>query len=342
MPRLPAEEKEKQYRAIYEILCKKPRTFKNELADLLHVNRDTASDRLNEAVNSGWLSKTQIRKRSFENLREYTYLLRCNDPVTLFSEFADSEDIIYHALISGPFNLWVVSEKEMEFECDTVVGGPRSDYYISYAPHQSSDHSIQKMHDMVSDFNAKDYRLEETMKNHFDEVAKWDKEYEALFEELKYDLRKPVSEILRKNCISWRKLDQWMRDIPKYCTIMTGYYPGTISSYDPYLYMFETDYEDFLISLFSELPTSTVFFRVSGRLLVDARVKRQYVRFLDAQVHISELQIPLLVRELLGKGIVKSESHGMIECYWMRGLYPGIPPGPSPLPPPHGAGAPHG
>jgi hypothetical protein len=34
------------------------------------------------------------------------------------------------------------------------------------------------------------------------------------------------------------------------------------------MFMFETDYEDFIVDLFSELPTSTFFFKVANKLFV--------------------------------------------------------------------------
>lgn len=316
----PDEVKERQFRAIYEIFFENPRIFRKIIAKLLHVKRDTASNRIKEAFELVWLSKPQIRRRSYANFLEYIYFLRCRNTAEFFSKFVDNENIIYHAVTGGPANLWVVSRKELDFECDVLVGGLRSDYHISFAPDQSWETAIQNMRKMVVEFNPKDYKPEGIIKTHWTETVEWDSEYEALFREFNYDLTKPITPISRKHLISWGKVDKWLKNLSTYCTVFTLYYPGTISSYDPYLFMFETDYEDFLVNLFSELPTSTWFFKVSNRLFMYAHVKREYVRTVDSQIDIRELQIPFLVEELFNKDVIESESHGIVECYWNSDL----------------------
>ncbi len=228
----------------------------------------------------------------------------------------DKENIIYHATKQGATNLWVVSGKELNINCDKVVGGLRSDYHVSFAPNQSWETAIQKMRRMVEDFNPKDYEPEGIIKTHLNETIEWDSEYEALFKEFNYDLTKSIKKIMKKHLISWTKFEKWFKDLPRLCTVMTGYYPGKISSHDPYLFTVETDYEDFIVNLFSELPTTALFFRVSDQLFILAYTKREYVRVMDSQIHISKLQIPNLVTNLLERGTILSETHGIVECYW--------------------------
>jgi hypothetical protein len=60
---------------------------------------------------------------------------------------------------------------------------------------------------------------------------------------------------------------EWLERLQQYCTIFTCYFPLTANAYDPYLYVFETDYEDFVIDLFSQLPVTCWFQKVSGVLI---------------------------------------------------------------------------
>ncbi|MBU7000643.1 MAG: hypothetical protein HXS51_07765 [Theionarchaea archaeon] len=39
-----------------------------------------------------------------------------------------------------------------------------------------------------------------------------------------------------------------------------------------------------------------------------------------AMQDINRLHIPLLVRELLKRGIIKSEAHALVQCYWRKDL----------------------
>jgi hypothetical protein len=316
----PKDEEEKQFRVIYEALYDNPRIFKKDMGALLHIHPNSASSKMKKAIERGRVSNPQIRLRSFANLKEFAYFLICETPNKFFSESVDNEKITYHALTGGYTNLWVVSREKLDFSCSEVVSGPRSDYHISFAPYHSWETAIQNMRKMVKEFNPKDYVPQGIIKTHWNEKIEWDSEYEALFREFNYDLTKPISPVMRNNLISWTKVEKWMKNLSTHCTIMTGYYPGGIKSYDPYLFMLETDYEDFIVNLFSELPTTTLFFTVSDRLFAYIHVKREYIRVTNSQIHITELHIPNLITDLLERGIILNECHGIVECYWNSDL----------------------
>ncbi|MBU7025661.1 MAG: hypothetical protein HXS48_01870 [Theionarchaea archaeon] len=316
--RITLEEKERQYRVIYEDIFKTPRIPVYEIASRLQIGRNAASNRLNEVFNLGYASKPQIRKRSFPNMKEYLYFLNCKKPAEMFPKCLQNDNIIYHAVMSGFSNLWVVSRKKIDFDCDVFVEGLRSDYHVSYAPNHSWETAFQRMRKKVENFNPKDYSPEGIIKTHWNEFIEWDSEDEKLFLEFNYDLRKPVSPIMKNNLISWGKVEKWFKKLPECCTIITRYFPKRISAYDPYLFVFQTNYEDFIIDLFSELPTSSIFFKVSDRLFMVARVRKEYLRAVDSQVDIRELQIPSLAMELCDKGVIHSEAHALVECYWNK------------------------
>lgn len=128
------EDRERDYRAIYEAFYENPRTFKKEIASLLHVRPSSADNRIRKAIELGYMSKSQIRRRSYKNLMEYTYFFKCKKPSEFFSEFVNNEKIVYHALMGSYANMWVVSRGELDPNCRKVLGGPRSDYHASYAP----------------------------------------------------------------------------------------------------------------------------------------------------------------------------------------------------------------
>jgi len=159
------------------------------------------------------------------------------------------------------------------------------------------------MREDVENFIPEDYKPKGIIKTHFDEPVKWDSEDEILYRYFKYNLRKKLSPVMKKHLISGTKLYAWLERLPEYCTIFTGYYPETLSAYDPYLYMVETDYEDFIVDLFSELPTTSTFFTISDKLFI-----------------YKELYIPLLLNELLNKEIIKSKARSITEFYWAKDL----------------------
>ena len=317
---LTKEEEERHIRVMYEAIYEKPRILKKKVGELLHISAYKASAKLKKAVDLGYLSLTQIRKRSYKNLKEFVYFLICDNPNKYFSEFVDNEKITYHALTGGYTNLWVVSREELNFNCPGILSGPRSDYHISFAPYHSWETAIQKMRKMVREFNPKDYEPQGIIKAHWNETIPWDLECETLFGEFNYDLTKPIKPIMKKHLISWTKVEKWIKNLSTHCTIMTGYYPGGIKCYDPYLLELETEYEDFIIDLFSQLPTTTLFFKVSNKLFAYVHVKSEYIRVVNSQTHINRLHIPNLLTELLERDVILSERHGIVECYWNSNL----------------------
>lgn len=274
-----------------------------------------ASSRMNYAFDNGIVFKPQIRRRSFANFTEYVSLLKCERPSKVFSDYVKDRGISYHAKLVGSPNLLIMSKGEIDSKY-RLFGGIRSDFHVSFAPDHSWDKAISTMQRKVDTFGNYEYPTG-VLKTHPDQRVQWDSEDEKLFRVLKYDLRQAFTPIRKKALISSGKFYKWLGNLEKYCTVFTAFYPLKISSYDPYLWMFETDYEDFIVDLFSELPTTAAFLKVGEKVIIFTHVERQYVRVFDF-CKPKELQIPLLIDDLLDLGIVKSEEHAVIETFWRK------------------------
>ena len=310
------KQRKKQYRTIYELLFYTPRIYVKTVSSKLGVDPSVASRRMKEAFDLEYIAGPHIRKRSFSNMMEYMYFVNCKSSVKSFLQYIDDETITYHAVMSGFANLWITSKEKIDID-GIVIEGPRSDYYISFAPDHSWKTALQKMRKKMEVFNLSEYSPEGIIKTHWNQYMKWDSKDEILFREFKYSMRKKLSPIMKEYKISGEKLYEWLGRVPECCTITTSYFPERFSTYDSYLFMFETDYEDFIIDLFSELPTSSLFFTVADKLFLYAQVTGRLVRFVDIQdSRVGQLQIPLLVDDLLERGILKSEAHAILEYYW--------------------------
>lgn len=316
------ESHKRQYRIIYELLWSKdPRIYVKDIASVLHVDPRTASRRIREAFELGYIVGPQIRKRSYANMTEYMYFTNCKNPLEAYKRYSKDENVLYHAVMAGFANLWVVSRKEIEVEGDIVLEGLRSDYYVSHAPDHSWETAKQVMQRKVEEFNLEEYTSTGFIKNQWNKTIEWDIEFEKLYREFKYNLRKSLTPIMKKHLISGQKIYEFLDNLFECCTIATCYFPEGISLYDPYLFLFETDYPDFVIELFSELPTSPFFFQCSDKLFLRSYVERQFLRCEDLQIaNIGQLYIPLLIYDLLKKGIIKSEEHAIIEYSWSKDL----------------------
>ena len=101
------EQKRGHYRGIYDILWKDFRMNVKDMADLLGLAKNTVRERLNEALDKGYLIYPQIRKRSY--FGEYSYIVQVKNPLETYIELKGNKDIIYHAVMGDC--LWIISKE---------------------------------------------------------------------------------------------------------------------------------------------------------------------------------------------------------------------------------------
>ena len=304
------KEKRNQYRIIYEVLWEKPRVKKKDVSAAL--GKRGTGRWMEEAFEEDYIVGPEFRKKSFKNLREYMYFIRCEDSDKAYLKYREDPNVIYHAQMAGFCDLWVISKEKMKIEGDIILEGYRSDYHVSYAPDHPWETGLQRMRKMVDDFDPENYTPKGIIKTHFNKTMGWDKEDEAMYAYFKYNLRKSLLPLIKEHGISREKIYRFLQRFPDCCTIATSYYPDTLSAYDPYLFMFETAYEDFIIDLFSELPTSVSFFKVSDKLFVFAHILKPFVRSKDLQV-TEKWYLPLLLIELSERKILKSKARAIMD-----------------------------
>jgi hypothetical protein len=249
------------------------------------------------------------------------YFVNCEDALESYLQFTEDENVVYHAVMDGFANLWVISKEKMIIEGNILAGGPLSDYHVSYAPDHSWETAVEIMNKEVKNFRPEDYEPRGIIKTHFNETVKWGETDETLYRYFKDNLRKPIKRLMKEKNISGWKTYEWFSRLPECCSIITKYYPETRAAYDPYIFVFETDYEDFIIDLFSELPTSSLFFKVSNKLVLYVFLVRDLVR--SSKLHMSEIEelyIPLLIRELSKKEIIRSKARAIVNYHWRKDI----------------------
>ena len=301
---------------IYETFFENYRVSVNELGEILQIRN--ASRTLKKALVEEYIVGPEARKMSCANFPEYVYFIKCEDPDSLYQKYRKDENVILHALMYGFADLWVISREKMNIEGDIVVEGLRSDYYVAFAPNHSWDDAIQIIRKKIKEFNPKEYIPKGYIKTHFDKTIEWSEKDEILYRYFKYDMRKAVAPVKKDYHISRNELRQWLERLPECCTIATSYFPEKVSKYEPYLFLFETDYEDFIVELFSELPSSSWFFKVSDKLFLYTHIPKKYVKEINLQPAPNRLNIPSLATELFEKGIIRRRSRGPIEAYCIK------------------------
>jgi hypothetical protein len=310
--------KQRQYRTIYETLFENYRISVKDISSILGVQN--ATRRMQEAFQQQYIVGPEIRKRSYKNLKEYMYFVNCKDPDIVYPRYREDTTVIYHAVISGFSNFWVISKEKIDIEGDIILEGYRSDYHVAFAPNHSWDDTMQTIRKKVERFDPETYTPKGYIKTHFDESVEWDSKDELLYKYFKYYVRNPFTPLVKNYSISRDKFRNWQETLPECCSITTSYYPDKAQAYDHCLFMFETDYEDFIIDLFSEFPASSWFFKVSDKLFLYAHVRRKYIRSSNLLSAPNRSFIPLLGNKLLERGILKSKARASIEYDWGKDL----------------------
>ncbi|MBU7048006.1 MAG: hypothetical protein HXS54_16325 [Theionarchaea archaeon] len=310
--RLTIQQKRKQYRIIYDAIWEDPRIFVKDLALLLGCTPTAAGNRLKESTENDFIIGPEIRKKSYNNLKEYMYFIKCKDPEHLYMNLREDPHVIYHAKTSGPYNMWIIAKEKMDVKEEIVLEGYRSDYYIPHAPDHTWKTALEIMEEKINAFHPDTYQPRHIIKTHFDETIDWSIEDETLYKYFKYNLRNNIEPVMKKYQISAWRVYIFLNNLPATCTVFADYYPDSISSYDPYLFMIETDYEDFVIDLFSELPTTASFFKISGNLFLCIYIPKKFARGTDLNLS-NKLYIPLILVNLLEKGIIRNKEHVIIE-----------------------------
>ncbi len=315
------ERRKIQYYTIYKSIFQNSRIYIKDITAELNVNPRTTTKRMQEASEYGIVVGPHIRKQSYKNMKEFMYFVDSQNPFKTYLQYSKDNCVVYHARMLGFANTWIISNTELDVEGDVLIKGPRSNFYAPFTIHRSWQKSFEIMKKRIEKFNSDDYERAVIITTHWDETIKWDTEDEKLFRAFKYDFRKPLTPVMKRNLISSQKIYEFLKRLPECCNIALFYYPGGVSAYDPYLFMFETDYEDFLIELFSELPTTPFFFKVSDKLFMYAYVSRELCRCDGMDMaNIGQMQVPLLTEELLERGIIRREKQAIVAYHWSKAL----------------------
>jgi len=318
--RVSLETKKKKYRMIYEMICEDLRISYGSIAETLQLDWKTAWERTREAFDEQYILGPQLRRRSYRNTKEYVYFFRSKNSVESFLKYVKNMDVVYHATMFGFSDMWIVSKKKIEIEEDILIEGFCSDYHVSFPPDRLWGAAIDVIQEKVERFDPTAYSPQGIIKTHFDEEIEWDEKDELLFRYFKYNMRKPLGPLIGGKQISKDKIYKFLARLPETCTVATAFCPDTLTAYDPCLLMFETDYEDFIIELFSELPSTSIFFKVGDKLFADVHAPKHIVRSPDIRVLINKLHIPFLINDLTKRGIINSAGQAIVTYSWGKDL----------------------
>ncbi len=273
MGKITRERKIGNYFKIFEQIFENPLLSIYDISQNTGLSRNTIAKYLNEMYDRGILRGPQLCMRPAVNYREYVYLLDFSDPQLCFRGLRNFPHVLYHALTFGDWNTMIVTDRPLDFSKlvgfqKTVYQGVRGSTYTSKAASTTWDEWLRGCHEQIAAFTPK----EAEYKNRTQVSLPWDKDEWTLFHAFKSNLRQKVTPLLRKIKVRYETYSLWMKTLENYCTIHTGFYPQGHENYESHCFLFFTDYEESLKSLFSSFPVTVFLMEVGTQLLVFVKV----------------------------------------------------------------------
>jgi hypothetical protein len=287
---------------IFKLILENPRATKKQMAKDLNVSPSSFDVWWKFALGNQIIIPPIFRRKSYLNFREYFYFIECDDPHKFFKNAQKNNNVTYCSVQTGFANIQIISKSEIEFEERIVFAGSRSNYYVSIPQNSTYEESISKINEKIQKISK--IRSESPLKFYRKSYGPWDDLDEAIYWSFCNNLRKQFIHVMGETSAYSDKIMDWFRSRDKFGDTITMFFPEGERYYQLTLYKIETCYDNILIDIFSQLPTSSVFYRI-GKYLVMAL----YISF--------PFESRSLVRRILSllkeKKLVRSYTNSIVE-----------------------------
>ena len=279
---------------IFQLLMKDPRVPTRDISKEFKINFKTAEIWWNHATERRIITFPVFRRKCFSNFYEYFYFLNTKDPHELYWDIQQNEGVLYSSVETGFANFFIISKNPLNPPGKIVLGGCRSDYHVSVPPDQTFQNAALRIQKKLENVDSFEYSSSPLVFRDYS-YKDWDENDEKIYNSLFNNLRKPFSHVLKETKTYSNKILKWYRNRDDFGNTIIMFFPDGDSSYILLRYFIDVseDYDSLLINIFSELPTSTTFYRLG--------------KFLVASIYLPfSLNARMIIREALG--VLKSEK----------------------------------
>jgi hypothetical protein len=244
----------------------------------LGLARNTVTHHYTYMAENKILFPPGIRLKMFRDLREYVYFLRVEKPMRVSRELENHPNVIYHCVASGAFNLVVLADCPLDFEShpsfrECILGGPRGDYHLAHVSRATYEETFKEMKRRLEGKGLEPSCMPSEFQPR--EIMWTDLEW-RLFHDLKYNMRRTFTEIVKKHKISKWLFYRAYENIKRNCIIVVPFFPRKRPSYSDFYIVLKTDYERFLSDLFLQIPCTGMTFKVEDHLVAWVNIVRSF------------------------------------------------------------------
>jgi DNA-binding Lrp family transcriptional regulator len=294
MGKISLKTKLKWYYRIYEQIHVNPTMPTTDIGPNAGISRNTVAKYIKEMYRDHILVGPYLQVNPSPHYKQYVYLMDFTDPWMAFRGLKEFPHVVYHAMTFGDWNTTVITDRLLNVSKiaslkNVVAQGVR---YCSYTPKVALTtwyKTFEEVYKKLSQFKRKpEYKIREI------KPSTWQEPEWKLYHAFKH-MRKRVTPVLQKIGVRYEPYLKWKSDLYTHCTVHTGFFPAGYESYLDYCFLFSTDYEESVKSVFSLFPTTPFFMEVDNNLLVFIQVNT-----LEVQRHLL-----CLIHKMQKLGIIK-------------------------------------
>ena len=137
------EKKRKKFQTLYELLYTDYRMKDYRISEKSGIRG--VSKALEEAWEYQYILGPEARICSHANTLEHVCFFDTEEPDITYMKYREDPRIVYNAQMYGFCNSLIISKEKIDVEGEILLEGPRSDYYVPFAPDYSSERASQNM-----------------------------------------------------------------------------------------------------------------------------------------------------------------------------------------------------
>ncbi len=278
MSRLTESKKEEIRYSIYEQMVQDERASLTSMSRKLGLARNTITSHYNYMIENQILFPPSMRLKMFDDLREYAYFLTFEKPMRVFQELETHPHVVFLSLLSGAFDLVVIADAPLRFESHLglkkcILEGPRGDYSFTHVSRTTYEKAFNDIKTTVLESELEPFVL--PMEFPPREIMWTDLEW-RLYYDLKYDMRRTFTQIVKKHKVSKWLFYQSYERVKENCIITVPFYPKGVSNYFTFYITLKTAYENLLSDIFLKIPCSGATFKVGDYLVAWINIIRTF------------------------------------------------------------------
>ena len=267
-----AKKRVSHYFEIYEQIYGDPCIPICKIRDNVPVVRNTVSDYLSYMYQYKILRGPYLFMAPAQDYTEYVYLLNFENPHKVAKGLKELSPGMSTGVTFGIWNTLVISNILLNFQ---TIDGFKNIYFsgekgIVTTPkvvHRQWENSFKDIDERMDQFTEETFSKENQV-----HPLPWGPDEWNLFYAFKDNVRKKKTVTLKEIGVRYDVFMPWRKTLEQYCSVHTEFYPEGYNRYMHYLFLFSTEYKEFITLLFSLFPTTSTIMPVGDRLLVKVNI----------------------------------------------------------------------